>query len=214
MVTKTSRLNSGYWLFFLLLQWSYGADDTESWASIGFETKLPYSLNLEFEQELRLKDQLATFKQTFSEVSLSYPVFDGFKIQVPFRYITYKDEIKQRLSFAGSYKYSFKPVSLKHRTKYQRTYEKGEIPEELIRNKFSIMYGLNKKIEPYVSGELFHLYNTDNDQFDEYRVSLGVTVDLPGKNSIKIFYIYKKEDITKSSPDEVNIFGLGYNYKL
>ena len=76
------------------------------------------------------------------------------------------------------------------------------------------MYRLNKKIEPYGSGELFHLYNTENDQFDEYRVSLGVAVDLPGKNSIKIFYIYKKEDITKSSPDEVNIFGLGYNYKL
>ena len=157
MVNKTSRLNNRYWFFFLLLQWSYGADDSESWASIGFETKLPYSLNLEFEQELRLKDQLATFKQTFSEVSLSYPVFDGFKIQVPFRYITYNDEIKQRLSFSGSYKYSFKPVRLKHRAKYQRTYKKGEIPEELIRNKFSIMYRLNKKIEPYVSGELFHL---------------------------------------------------------
>ncbi len=214
MINKTSRLNNRYWFFFLLLQWSYGADDSESWASIGFETKLPYSLNLEFEQELRLKDQLATFKQTFSEVSLSYPVFDGFKIQVPFRYITYNDEIKQRLSFSGSYKYSFKPVRLKHRAKYQRTYKKGEIPEELIRNKFSIMYRLNKKIEPYVSGELFHLYNTENEKFDEYRVSLGVAVDLPGKNSIKIFYIYKKEDVTESSPDEVNIFGLGYNYKL
>ena len=214
MINKTSRLNNRYWFFFLLLQWSYGADDSESWSSIGFETKLPYSLNLEFEQELRLKDQLATFKQTFSEVSLSCPVFDGFKIQVPFRYITYKDEIKQRLGFSGSYKYSFNPVRLKHRTKYQRTYKKGEIPEELIRNKFSIIYRLNKKIEPYVSGELFHLYNTQNEKFDEYRVSLGVAVDLPGKNSIKIFYIYKKEDINEASPDEVSIFGLGYNYKL
>ena len=214
MINKTSRLNSGYWLFFLLLQWSYGEDDSESWASIGFETKLPYLLNLEFEQELRLKDQLATFKQTFSEVSLTYQVFDGFKIQIPFRYIIYKDKIKHRLSFAGSYKYSFKPARLKHRTKYQRTYEKGQNPEELIRNKFSIMYRLNKKIEPYVSGELFHLYNTENEKFDEYRVSFGVAVDLPGKNSIKIFYIYKKEDIAESSQDEVNVFGLGYNYKL
>ena len=76
------------------------------------------------------------------------------------------------------------------------------------------MYSVNKKIEPYVSGELFYFYNTENDQFDEYRVSLGVAVDLPGKNSIKIFYIYKKEDINEASPDEVSIFGLGYNYKL
>ena len=214
MVNKISRLNSGYWLFFLLLQWSYGADDTESWASIGFETKLPYSLNLEFEQELRLKDQLATFKQTFSEVSLSYPVFNGFKIQVPFRYITYKDEIKQRLSFAGSYKYSFKPVSLKHRTKYQKTYEKGEIPEELIRNKFSIMYKLNKKIEPYVSGEFIQLIDAHNYPLDETRFSFGLTYELPRKNSMKIFYTLKNEDKTKKTPAEIGIFGLSYNFSL
>ena len=214
MINKTSRLNNRYWFFFLLLQWSYGADDSESWASIGFETKLPYSLNLEFEQELRLKDQLATFKQTFSEVSLSYPVFDGFKIQVPFRYITYKDEIKQRLSFAGSYKYSFKPVSLKHRTKYQRTYEKGEIPEELIRNKLSINYRLNKKIEPYVSGEFIQLLDATNYPLDETRFSFGLTYKLPKKNSINIFYTLKNEDETKKNPDEIGVFGLSYNFSL
>ena len=211
---KNIRFYLGHWLLIFCIQNSYGLDDNQSWTSVGFEKKLPYSFKLQFEQELRLDNQLSTFKQTFSEFSLSYSVFKGFKIELPFRYMTYKDKTKQRVSFSGSYKYSFKPVSLKHRTKYQRTYEKGEIPEELIRNKFSIMYRLNKKIEPYVSGELFHLYNTENDQFDEYRVSLGVAVDLPGKNSIKIFYIYKKEDITKSSPDEVNVFGLGYKYKL
>jgi len=213
-VLKNIRFYLGHWLLIFCIQSSYGLDDNQSWTSVGFEKKLPYSFKLQFEQELRLDNQLSTFKQTFSEFSLSYSVFKGFKIELPFRYMAYKDKTKQRVSFSGSYKYSFKPVSLKHRTKYQRTYEKGEIPEELIRNKFSIMYRLNKKIEPYVSGELFHLYNTENDQFDEYRVSLGVAVDLPGKNSIKIFYIYKKEDITKSSPDEVNVFGLGYKYKL
>jgi len=57
---------------------------------------------------------------------------------------------------------------------------------------------------------LFHLYITNNDQFDEYRVSFGFSLDLPGKNSIKIFYIFKKEDIAKSNPDEINVFGMSY----
>ncbi len=210
---KTPRLNIGFWLFFLFIQCSYGLDDNQSWTSIGFETKLPYSLKLEFEQELRLKDQLSTFNQTFSEVSLSYKVFDGLKIDIPYRYAIFEDKIKQRLSFSGSYKYSFKPISLKYRTKFQRTYEKEKTPEDLIRNKFTFEYKLSKKIEPYVSGELFHLFNTDNDQFDEYRVSFGFAVDLPRKKSIKIFYTYKKEDITKSSPDEINVFGVAYNFK-
>jgi predicted porin len=202
-----------YWLFFLFIQFSYGLDDNQFWTSIGFEKKLPYSLKLEFEHELRFKDQLSTFNQTFSEVSLSYKVFDGLNINIPYRYAIFNDKIKQRLSFSGSYKYSFKPISLKYRARFQRTNEKEKNAKDLIRNKFTIEYKLDKKIEPYVSGELLHLYKTDQRQLDEYRVSFGVAVDLPRKKSIKIFYTYKKEDITKSSPDKINIFGLTYNFK-
>ena len=212
---KNIRFYLGYWLLIFCIQSSYGLDDNQSWTSVGFEKKLPYSFKLKFEQELRLKDQLSTFKQTFSEFSLSYTVFKGFKIELPFRYMTYKDKTKQRVSFGGSYKYSFKPVSLKHRTKYQRTYEKkGKIPEELIRNKFSIMYRLNKKIEPYVSGEFIQLLNAQNYPLDETRFSFGLTYELPKKNSIKIFYTLKNEDKTKNNPDEIGVFGLSYNFSL
>ena len=211
---KNIRFYLGYWLLIFCIQSSYGLDDNQSWTSVGFEKKLPYSLKLKFEQELRLDNQLSTFKQTFSEFSLSYSVFKGFKIELPFRYMTYKDKTKQRVSFSGSYKYSFKPVSLKHRTKYQRTYEKGETPEELIRNKLSIMYKLNKKIEPYVSGEFIQLLNVQNYPLDETRFSFGFTYELPKKNSMKIFYTLKNEDKTKNNPDEIGVFGLSYNFSL
>ena len=210
---KNIRFYLGYWLLIFCIQCSYGLDDNQSWTSVGFDKKLPYSFKLKFEQELRLKDQLSTFKQTFSEFSLSYTVFKGFKIEIPFRYMNYKDKTKQRVSFGGSYKYSFKPVSLKHRTKYQKTYEKGEIPEELIRNKFSIMYKLNKKIKPYVSGEFIQL-DAHNYPLDETRFSFGLTYELPRKNSMKIFYTRKIEDKTKKNPDEIGVFGLSYNFSL
>ena len=189
---KYIRYYLRHWLLIICIQSSYGLDDNQSWTSVGFEKKLPYSFKLQFEQELRLDNQLSTFKQTFSEFSLSYSVFKGFKIELPFRYMTYKEKTKQRVSFSGSYKYSFKPVSLKHRTKYQRTYEKGEIPEELIRNKLSINYRLNKKIEPYVSGEFIQLLDATNYPLDETRFSFGLTYKLPKKNSIKIFVVYER----------------------
>jgi len=214
-VLQNIRFYLGYWLLFFCFQSSYGLDDNQSWTSVGFEKKLPYSFKLKFEQELRLEDQASTFKQTFSEFSLSYSVFKGFKIEIPFRYMVYKDKTKQRVSFSGSYKYSFKPVSLKHRTKYQSTYEKqGEISEELIRNKFSIMYRLNKKIEPYVSGEFIQLDGAHNYLLDETRFSFGLTYELPRKNSMKIFYTLKNEDKTKKNPNEIGIFGLSYNFSL
>ena len=211
---KYIRYYLRHWLLIICIQSSYGLDDNQSWTSVGFEKKLPYSFKLQFEQELRLDNQLSTFKQTFSEFSLSYSVFKGFKIELPFRYMTYKDKTKQRVSFSGSYKYSFKPVSLKHRTKYQRTYEKGETPDELIRNKLSINYRLNKKIEPYVSGEFIQLLDATNYPLDETRFSFGLTYKLPKKNSIKIFFTLKNEDKTKKNPDEIGVFGLSYNFSL
>ena len=211
---KTTKLNFGYYLFFLFIQSSFGIDDTQAWTSIGFEKKLPHFFSLEFEQELRLKDQLSTFRQTFSEVSLSYKVVDGLNISIPYRYAVFDDKIKQRLSLGVSYRYSLKPISLKYRAKLQRSYEKDKIPEQLIRNKFILQYKLSKKIKPFFSGELFHQSNTNNNQLDEYRVSFGIAVDLPRKSSIKIFYIFKNEDLTKTNPEKINVFSLSFRFKI
>ena len=204
-----------------MLQCSYGVDDNQSWAKVSFEKKLPHSFKLELAQGLRLKGQPSTFNQAFFEVSLSYKDSNGLRINIPYRYTIFEDKIKHRLSFGAIYQYSFEPVSLKYHLKFYRLYENGESDGEdgaplgdLIRNKFTIKYKSGKKINPYISGGLFNLYNTDNNPLDEFRASFGIEVDLPRKNSIKIFYIFKKEDIAKLNPDEINVFGISYRIKL
>ena len=205
----------------LLTQCLYGANDHQSWTKVSLEKKIPYSLKLKLSQGLRLKDQLSTFNQTFFEASLSYKDSNGLRINIPYRYTVFEDKIKHRLSFGASYQYSFKPVSLKYRMKYYRLYENGEpIGEDsealgdLIRSKFTIKYKSGKKTNPYISGELFYLLNTNNNPLNEYRASFGIEIDLPQKNSMNIFYIFKKEDIIKSSSEEINVFGLSYTFKL
>ena len=218
---KTLKLIIFYWPILLLVQYSYGTDDNQSWTKISLEKKLPYSLKLELEQGLRFKDHISTFNQAFFEVSLSYKDSNGLRINIPYRYTIFEDKIKHRLSFGALYQYSFEPVILKYHIKFYRLYENGESDGEdgaplgdLIRNKFTIKYISGKKINPYISGGLFNLYNTDNNPLDEFRASFGIEVDLPRKNSIKIFYIFKKEDIAKLNPDEINVFGISYRIKL
>jgi hypothetical protein len=205
------------YLLSLLTQCLYGANDHQSWTKVSLEKKIPYSLKLKLSQGLRLKDQLSTFNQTFFEASLSYKDSNGLRINIPYRYTVFEDKIKHRLSFGASYQYSFKPISLKYRIKFYRLYENGEPLEEdgealgdLIRSKFTIKYRSGKKTNPYISGELFHLLNTNNNMLNEYRASFGIEIDLPRKNSIIFFYMFKKEDIAKSNPDEINVFGLSY----
>ena len=210
-----------WYLLFLLAQCLYGTDNHQSWSKVSLDKKIPFSLKLQLVQGLRFKDHVSTFNQAFFELSLSYKDSNGLRINIPYRYTIFEDKIKHRLSFGVSYQYSFKPVSLKYRIKYYRLYENGEPLGEggealgdLIRNKFTIKYKSGKKTNPYISGEWFHLLNTDNNPLDEYRVSFGIEIDLPRKNSINIFYIFKKEDLSKSNPDKINVFGLSYTFKL
>ena len=209
------------YLLSLLTQCLFSANDHQSWTKVSLEKKIPYSLKLELSQGLRLKDQLSTFNQTFFEASLSYKDSNGLRINIPYRYTIFEDKIKHRLSFGASYQYSFKPISLKYRIKYYRLYENeksvgedGEVLGDLIRNKFLIKYKSGKKINPYISGELFHLFNTNNNPLDEYRASFGIEVNLPRKSSINIFYTVKIEDINKSKSDKINVFGIVYSSKI
>ena len=206
-------LNIYFWIFSLFLQNINGAEDTESWSSIGYETKLPYSFKLELEQGLRFKDQLSSFKQTHTDISISYNIIDGMKIFIPIRYTILEDKIKKRFSIGSSYKYNLKPINIKFRIKFQRNHEDDEFSKDVIRNKISIDYKINKIFKPYISNELFYLYELNQYKYDEYRTSFGIYVNLPKKKEMKIFYTYKMEDITKKSPDQINIFGIAYNFK-
>jgi len=219
---KAIKLNLVYCLFFFIIQYSYAATDNQSWTKISFEKKLPQSLKLELTQGLRLKDELSTFNLAFFEAALSYKKTNGLKISLPYRYAIYKDKIKHRLSLGLSYQYTFKSISLKYRIKYYRLYENGETAGEdgldfgdVVRNKYTMKYKLGKKISPYISGEFFHLYDsTNNNPFDEYRASFGLEIDLPRKNSINLFYIFKKEGIKDLDSNEINIIGLSYISKI
>ena len=210
-----------FWILLLMGQYSYGADENQSWTKFSFEKKLPHAFKLEFSQGLRLKDKFSTFNLSFFEMALSYKDSSGLKINIPYRYTIFEDKIKHRVSLGVSYQDSFKSINLKSRIKYYRLYEEGESSTvneiafgDLIRSKLTIKYKTQKKINPYISGELFHLFSTGSNPFDEYRASFGIVIDLPRKSSINLFYTYKKEGIANSDINAINVIGLSYISKL
>ena len=89
------------------MQTVYGRDDIESWNSVSLETQLFNQFVIELEQGLRFKDELSSFKQTFTELTVSYDVFDAIKIFIPVRYAIFEDKTKHRLGLGGSYRYNF-----------------------------------------------------------------------------------------------------------
>ena len=185
-----------------------GADDFESRNTISYQVKLPQSFKIDFEQSLRLRGNQFSFRQTFTEATISYKVTDGLKLILPFRYAIFEDKIKKRISFGGTYKYKFNDYTMRYKSRYQRVYEKDEDLEDLIRNKFTMQYKSNKDIDPFFSYEIFNPFNSGVGEMNEYRLSVGGAIDLPKKKSAKIYYLYKIEDLDKKNPEVLNVVGL------
>ena len=185
-----------------------GADDFESRNTISYQVKLPQSFKIDFEQSLRLRGNQFSFRQTFTEATISYKVTDGLKLILPLRYAIFEDKVKKRISFGGSYKYKFNDYTMRYKSRYQRVYEKDEDLEDLIRNKFTMQYKSNKDIDPFVSYEIFNPFNSGLGEMNEYRLSVGGAIDLPKKKSAKIYYQYKIEDLDKKNSEVLNIIGL------
>ena len=101
---------------------------------------------------------------------------------------------------------------MKYRIKLQRTDEDDKASIDLFRQKLSLEYKMNKKLRPLISGEFFYNYELKKYQYDENRLSFRVGLNLSKSRKIKIFYIRKLEKITKSNPDLINVFGVGYNF--
>ena len=199
-------------VFFIAFHHSYAGVDTESWSSIGFGKKLPHSFKLDFEQSLRLNEDISSFKQTFSEGSISYNIFNGMKVFIPVRYAFFKNKTKKRISFGISYKYDLKKIAFRYRSKLQRAYQNDKIFDPLIRNKLTMEFKINKKLKMYFSQEISHFIYHRQFDYDEYRLSLGARIKLGKKRETKIFYTQKIEGLSKKKQDKVNVFGLSYSF--
>ena len=201
-----------WFLFFLLFSKSlFSADDFESRNTISYGLKLPYSLKLDCEQSLRLSGKELSFKQTFTELTVSYEIIDDLSVIIPIRHAIFDDKVKNRIGLGGIYKIGMKPFKVKFKTRFQRTHEKNEDPDELYRNKIYAHYKLSKKLEPFFSYEVFHPANSNDNSLNEYRLSFGIDFDLPRKRSIRLYYQFKIEDLNKKSPEDVHIMGLTFS---
>ena len=196
---------------FFTLNCIFGASDNQSWSSFNFKFDAPFSTKLNIEQSLRFEDNLSQFKQTFTEISISYKINDLMRIDIPYRYSIYKNKTKKRISFGSSIKLNKKKIGTKYRLKFQNTKESDKPIEITFRNKFTISYKVKKRIEPFIAYEIFNPYEHMMSGIDETRISLGSQIKINKKRYIKFYYIHKKEDLLKAKNNSLYILGLDYS---
>ena len=205
------RLSFRWVLIVFLLQGLYSDQDFESRNTFAFQLRLPNSFRLNCEQSLRLIGNQFSFKQTFTEATLSYRLTKRMKLFLPVRYAIYEDKIKTRFSLGGSIKNKVNFLSLRYRTLYQRTYQESKDTKILSRNKFYLYYVAAKKMEPFIAYEVFYPIENSIQDINEKRYSIGMEIDLTTKRAFKIYYQLKIEGLDKLRKDKTDVLGLSYS---
>ena len=199
------------WFTFFLISQILIADEFELRNSVSYKIKLPNSLRIDLEQSIRSRGESLLFRQTFSEASLSYELFDNMKIFIPLRYAIFKNKVKTRASFGGSYKAQFNDLSFRYKAKYQFGFEEQKDTKQVLRNKLYAYYKVNKRYKPFMSFEIFNQIYSKVEIMNEYRFTSGLDIGLRGKKAIKIYFQYKIEDLEKKDTDEMNVIGFSYS---
>ncbi|MBW8050758.1 MAG: DUF2490 domain-containing protein [Cytophagales bacterium] len=215
-------------VFFLAILYSFKilaqTQDLEFWPS----AQLNYNLSKEFrisgEQQLRL-DQLnqnnLRFKTTFTNLALRYRISKYIRIRANYRFIirqTNAGNIRIRQRIAGDllarYRKKKFPVRLNYRLRYQVLYPgQGRNPRKFLRNKLAVSYNASRLVDPFVAGELYYRIRNKPNEFQKYRLFLGLDFRLNKKSDLTLFYLYQRE-INVNNPALDHVIGMGYSFTL
>lgn len=190
-----------------------GAQDNQLWTSVGVDVTLASRFNLELEQQLRIKDQISTFKNTFTEISLAYKSSKSFSASSNYRYLIYPDKRRQRVSLSGRYELNLDRFSLGYRLKIQRETESGERPEDQVRNRLAVGYRLISRLSSYLEMEVFHQDDEGEYEYWKYRLTWGFKKKLTKVHSLK-GYIRFQEEVNVTDPSRLLVWGARYQISL
>ncbi len=188
--------------------------DEQLWTSFELEKEISPVLELEAEQQLRLKNQYAEFHKTFTDLSLTYKAISTMEVTGKLRYIRFSDKEEWRTGLSQKFTpdiHSFIPA---WKFAVQRDFSKNAPPENFIlRNKLIWKTPFTKLFSVSGSYEIFHEKEKKELVFEKYRYSIALERQLKKNQSVELFYTYNGE-VKKSEMEVTNIIGVKYEYSL
>ncbi|MGB1120527.1 MAG: DUF2490 domain-containing protein [Saprospiraceae bacterium] len=206
--------------------------DVELWTAVGFKYDFHKRFSFELEEQFRLKDNLSTFSQLFTEGTLTYDpgkvdFLKPLELSLSGRHITRNDtkgkqqgiEYFFRYNLDADYELDFNRFSVGYRFRFQSRNQlgiselEGDIPINDIRHKVSLEYNIKDwKIDPKLSFELFSR-NDDQTTYEiaRYRVRLGSDYSFVKRQDLSFFVMYEKE-LNQVEPE--TLYGIGLKYEF
>ncbi|WP_304232863.1 DUF2490 domain-containing protein [Jiulongibacter sediminis] len=190
------------------------------WSKITAEANIVKNLELEVNAQARTSEIGTPFKSFLGEAGLKYDLPKGFSLAAFYRLIAEPDAEKLAADtyhrFYGELKYktkAFEPLRIGYRLRYQQQFKDDldglSLDANYLRNKVEISTKLSKKIEPYLSADLF--YETGGD-FDQLRYTLGTEYDISKKLVLDLGF--QTDDRLNSSKSNQWRINWGLKFKI
>lgn len=165
-----------------------------AWIGVDLKYKLSKKFDFNFCPQLRTVTSPPQFGSLLLEAGFDYDAAKNFSASAFYRFDLSSTSVQHRIyiDVAGQHKLS-KKFTTELRLRLQRQFEINNLPDNYLRPKLSVKYKLNKKISPFISGELFyHVYYKGN-EFDNFRLQPGINWDLKNNMSLKTYYLLDYE---------------------
>ena len=196
-------------------------DDVGLWLGASVNKKITREMEVSVAEQFRFNHDITDIEQVLSDAGVSYNFNKKFKAAFHYRFMNKNAETyyskRHRLYLDLSYKEKFGIVSLTLRERVQEQYtniyssERGKIPTWVLRTKLSAKFDVDKKYAPYVSGELYYLFDDPREGdhvFTAYRTELGFVYEFNRIHSVNPYLLYQEEFSTKYGE---LIYGVSYD---
>ena len=165
-----------------------------AWIGVDLKYKLSKKFDLNFCPQLRTITSPPQFGSLLLEAGLDYDATKNLSASAFYRFDLKPTSFQNRIYVDLSYQHKLtKKFNAELRIRIQRQFERNNLPDNYLRPKFSIKYKLNKKISPFISGELFYHVNYKENEFDDFRFQPGINWELKHNMSLKTYYLLDYE---------------------
>ena len=189
--------------------------------------KLTKKIELQFEEEIRLNQNVTEYDRSMTTLGGSYAINKTFKAGVFYTYIYANNQddgyYESRHRFGGWIQAAQKLNRFKItlREKFQDTYRDEDLgnykynPKTYLRSKLEVSYNIKKSpFTPYLSAEMhYQLNNPSGNETDKWRYTAGTEYTINKKFTIDLFYRLDKE-INVKNPANISVIGTMLKYRF
>ena len=201
-------------------------DDAKLWLYIKVDKDVISKLNIQFTMQNRFENNLTEYGQLNGNVELTYKINKNLRAVAGYVFGanrrmngTYGDRQQAYAGFllrkkVKRFLFSYRNIV---QAQYKNIYtsENGTVPLWFDRNKFTVRYELNKRIDVYVTEEINLSYGQfEYDNISRSRSSLGAIYNISKKTNIEAYFMFQEHFRYNNQPRRDFIYGITYSYSF